>query len=106
MYWMHDANGSLLISLTCTSIAQVYSGAVERIVASVLQGYNGTVFAYGQTGAGKTHTMEGSPDVPREGLMPLSFQQIFAHVGEHSAHQQFLVRSRPSAVLLHVQWPS
>jgi len=31
-------------------------------VHQVLQGYNCTVFAYGQTGTGKTHTMEGPPD--------------------------------------------
>lgn len=38
---------------------QVYADAAKPIVISVLEGYNGTVFAYGQTGTGKTHTMEG-----------------------------------------------
>jgi len=37
----------------------VYDEAVRPIVDSVLQGFNGTVFAYGQTGTGKTYTMEG-----------------------------------------------
>jgi len=37
----------------------VYDEAVRPIVDSVLQGFNGTVFAAGQTGTGKTYTMEG-----------------------------------------------
>lgn len=39
--------------------ADIYDEAVRPIVESVLQGFNGTVFAYGQTGTGKTYTMEG-----------------------------------------------
>lgn len=41
---------------------QVYEDAAKPIVISVLEGYNGTVFAYGQTGTGKTHTMEGKDE--------------------------------------------
>jgi hypothetical protein len=37
---------------------QVYMDAAYHIVQDVLTGYNGTVFAYGQTSSGKTHTME------------------------------------------------
>ena len=38
---------------------QVYHAAAKSIVKDVLNGYNGTIFAYGQTSSGKTHTMEG-----------------------------------------------
>lgn len=38
----------------------VYNSVCRPIVDSVLEGYNGTIFAYGQTGTGKTYTMEGS----------------------------------------------
>lgn len=38
----------------------VFKQAALPIIESVLAGYNGTIFAYGQTGTGKTHTMEGS----------------------------------------------
>lgn len=38
---------------------QVYSAAAKSIVSDVLSGFNGTIFAYGQTSSGKTHTMEG-----------------------------------------------
>ena len=37
----------------------VYLETIHPIVESVLQGYNGTIFAYGQTGTGKTYTMQG-----------------------------------------------
>jgi kinesin family member 3B len=37
----------------------VFKQAALPIIESVLAGYNGTIFAYGQTGTGKTHTMEG-----------------------------------------------
>jgi kinesin family protein 5 len=37
---------------------EVYAHAAKHIVDDVLGGYNGTIFAYGQTSSGKTHTME------------------------------------------------
>lgn len=43
-----------------TKQEQIYDSVCRRIVESVLEGYNGTIFAYGQTGTGKTFTMEGS----------------------------------------------
>ena len=36
----------------------VYNRVARPIVSNVLEGYNGTIFAYGQTGTGKTFTME------------------------------------------------
>ena len=37
----------------------VYDEGAFSLVESVMNGYNGTIFAYGQTGCGKTHTMIG-----------------------------------------------
>jgi len=37
----------------------LYSNTAKSAVSSVLEGYNATILAYGQTGTGKTHTMEG-----------------------------------------------
>lgn len=54
---------------------QVYEETARPIVDSVLEGYNGTVFAYGQTGTGKTHTMDGGAG--DTGIIPRTFQQIF-----------------------------
>lgn len=45
------------------------------LVQSAVDGYNVTIFAYGQTGAGKTHTMYGNPQQP--GLAPRSIQALF-----------------------------
>lgn len=71
----------------------IYDVCASSVVDSVLNGYNGTIFAYGQTGAGKTHTMEGKPD-PKElrGIIPNSFQHIFEYVA-NAQDQQFLVRA-------------
>jgi kinesin family protein 5 len=41
-----------------SSQQQVYNEAAKPIVEDILSGYNGTVFAFGQTSSGKTHTME------------------------------------------------
>lgn len=43
-----------------SSQEEVYDNSCRQIVDSVLQGYNGSIIAYGQTGTGKTYTMEGS----------------------------------------------
>ena len=39
--------------------AEVFTTTAKSIVQSVCRGYNGTIFAYGQTASGKTHTMQG-----------------------------------------------
>ena len=55
----------------------VFKMAALPIIQSVLSGYNGTIFAYGQTGTGKTHTMEGSKtEVNQEGIIPRTFSHI------------------------------
>lgn len=73
----------------------IYERTAAPIVDSVLEGYNGTVFAYGQTGAGKTHTMEGIADPPElRGIMPNSFKHIFERIsGVEDKTTQFLVRA-------------
>jgi len=60
----------------------VYDSVVAPVVAEVLEGFNCTVFAYGQTGTGKTHTMEG--DVKSDemkGIIPRSVEDIFLRLG-------------------------
>jgi len=47
-----------------SSQEEIYKQTAFPIVESVLEGFNGTIFAYGQTGTGKTFTMEGKPDPP------------------------------------------
>ncbi|RLN70662.1 hypothetical protein BBJ28_00012392 [Nothophytophthora sp. Chile5] len=69
---------------------QVYDTAATEIVEAVMEGYNGTIFAYGQTGAGKSHTMEGYGDQP--GIIPNSFKHIFDKVAI-SKNKRILVRA-------------
>lgn len=61
----------------------VYKGAAYHIVQDVLSGYNGTIFAYGQTSSGKTHTMEGDMSTeqsPDHGVIPRIISDIFNHI--------------------------
>jgi kinesin family protein 3/17 len=61
----------------------IYSRVAAPVVTSIIQGYNGTIFAYGQTGTGKTWTMIGDPghDTHR-GIIPRSCEALFQHVQE------------------------
>ncbi|KAJ9448616.1 Kinesin-like protein KIN-7L [Diplonema papillatum] len=54
---------------------QVYNGSARDTVKKFLDGYNGCVFAYGQTNSGKTHTMLGSQQCP--GIIPLACVDVF-----------------------------
>ena len=89
----------------------IYDDAVRPVVEEVLEGFNCTIFAYGQTGTGKTHTMEGYHDwddasssessssfadaMPSNaGVIPRAMSHIFAHLKakgvEHSVKCTFL----------------
>ena len=60
----------------------------------MLEGYNGTIFAYGQTGTGKTHTMSGGEgDEKERGIMPRSFEDVFRRIEGDSEQTQFLIRA-------------
>ncbi|XP_067212902.1 kinesin-like protein KIF19 [Linepithema humile] len=54
---------------------QVYEGTTKKLAQDVLNGYNATVFAYGATGSGKTHTMVGTSSNP--GIMVRALNDIF-----------------------------
>ncbi|CAF3697548.1 unnamed protein product [Rotaria sp. Silwood1] len=57
----------------------LYAESVFPLVENVLEGYNATVFAYGQTGCGKSFTMQGinTPGSAQRGVIPRSFEHIF-----------------------------
>ncbi|XP_043531080.1 kinesin-like protein KIF22 [Chiloscyllium plagiosum] len=65
-----------------TSQLEIYVNSVKPILSHVLNGQNASVFAYGPTGAGKTHTMLGSAKQP--GVVPRSLLDIFRMVREQS----------------------
>ena len=61
----------------------VYDSTAKHAVCSVLEGYNATILAYGQTGTGKTHTMEGfkyTGGDPHRGIIPRSMEDIFSFI--------------------------
>jgi len=71
----------------CTN--QVYDDVAHRIVCSAMDGINGTIFAYGQTSSGKTHTMRGNHIEP--GLIPMAVRNIF-NVIQQTPEREFLLR--------------
>ena len=71
----------------------LYDGTCKAIVNQVMEGFNGTVFAYGQTGTGKTWTMEGAAgDAELKGVIPRCFEHIFEEIGAID-EKEFLVRA-------------
>ena len=72
---------------------QIYEEICFPLVASVLEGYNGTVFAYGQTGCGKSYTMMGVEDpIENRGIIPRAFEHIFDQVAV-AERTKFLVQA-------------
>ena len=73
---------------------EIYENTAKPIVQSSLDGYNGTIFAYGQTGTGKSHTMERKDDPPDlRGIIPNSCCHIFDEIAKSNNTTEFLVRS-------------
>ncbi|PNP46625.1 centromeric protein E [Trichoderma gamsii] len=69
--------------------ARVYDHLAKRLVRRVMEGYHGTVFAYGQTGTGKTFSMQGTASSP--GVIPLAITDIFSYIRE-TPSREFLLR--------------
>ncbi|XP_035006242.2 kinesin heavy chain-like [Hippoglossus stenolepis] len=76
-----------------TSQGQVYDQCAKQIVKDVLGGYNGTIFAYGQTSSGKTHTMEGKLHDPQlMGIIPRIAHDIFDHIYSMDENLEFHIK--------------
>ncbi|XP_053907673.1 kinesin heavy chain [Cuculus canorus] len=76
-----------------TTQEQVYHACAMQIVKDVLAGYNGTIFAYGQTSSGKTHTMEGKLHDPQQmGIIPRIAQDIFNHIYSMDENLEFHIK--------------
>eukprot|EP00118_Oscarella_pearsei_P004764 m.20793 g.20793 ORF g.20793 m.20793 type:complete len:1170 (+) comp28085_c0_seq1:96-3605(+) len=70
----------------------VYQSCVAEVTMSVLEGYNGSIIAYGQTGTGKTYTIEGG-DGEMRGIIPRATEEIFRYIqNSASPSSKFLVR--------------
>jgi centromeric protein E len=79
-----------------TTTREVYNGVAKGIVSSVVSGLNGTIFAYGQTSSGKTHTMQGSGSIEEGlnggGVVHMAACDIFDHI-KNTPDRLFLVRA-------------
>uniref|UniRef100_A0A667ZTR7 Kinesin-like protein n=1 Tax=Myripristis murdjan TaxID=586833 RepID=A0A667ZTR7_9TELE len=76
-----------------TTQEQVYNACAQKIVKDVLEGYNGTIFAYGQTSSGKTHTMEGNlHDTESMGIIPRIVQDIFNYIYSMDENLEFHIK--------------
>ncbi|XP_027924371.1 kinesin-like protein KIN-7K, chloroplastic isoform X4 [Vigna unguiculata] len=72
-----------------TTTRQVYDVAAQHVVSGAMEGINGTVFAYGVTSSGKTHTMHGDQRSP--GIIPLAVKDAFSIIQE-TPNREFLLR--------------
>ncbi|XP_035981527.1 kinesin-1 heavy chain [Fundulus heteroclitus] len=76
-----------------TTQVQFYNAVALKIVKDVLEGYNGTIFAYGQTSSGKTHTMEGKlHDPDMMGIIPRIVEDIFNYIYSMDENSEFHIK--------------
>ena len=71
---------------------QVYNKFWKDVVSSVLDGYNGTIFAYGQTTSGKTHTMIGSNN-DDQGINLMAVQQLINYAETVNVEKFYFIYS-------------
>ncbi|PIA53161.1 hypothetical protein AQUCO_00900041v1 [Aquilegia coerulea] len=72
-----------------TTTRHVYDVAAQDVVTGAMEGINGTIFAYGVTSSGKTHTMHGDQRSP--GIIPLAVKDAFSIIQE-TPSREFLLR--------------
>ncbi|KAL2254789.1 UNVERIFIED_CONTAM: Kinesin-like protein KIN-7D, mitochondrial [Sesamum indicum] len=72
-----------------TNTEEVYEVAARPVVKAAMDGINGTVFAYGVTSSGKTHTMHGDQNAP--GIIPLAIKDVFSII-QDTPGREFLLR--------------
>ncbi|CAD5167769.1 unnamed protein product [Musa acuminata subsp. malaccensis] len=72
-----------------TTTRHVYDVAAQHVVSGAMEGVNGTIFAYGVTSSGKTHTMHGDQRSP--GIIPLAVKDAFSIIQE-TPSREFLLR--------------
>lgn len=82
--------------------AELYETTARPVLESCLQGYNATILAYGQTGTGKTYTMDGGEveNLHARGIIPRSVEQIFRHISSHE-HDNVRFLARASCIQIY-----
>ncbi|KOO30879.1 kinesin-like protein [Chrysochromulina tobinii] len=79
---------------------EVYAQFVAPFTAKFLAGHNVTLFAYGQTGTGKTHTVIGGEAAEDRGVVPRFVEAVFGEAAAEAARAKAEAASAPAALVL------
>ncbi|XP_047669897.1 kinesin-like protein KIF1A isoform X11 [Tachysurus fulvidraco] len=77
-YWSHTSPEDI----NYASQQQVYRDIGEEMLLHAFEGYNVCIFAYGQTGAGKSYTMMGRQEEGQQGIIPLLCEDLFTKIND------------------------
>ncbi|XP_048664876.1 kinesin-like protein KIF1A isoform X26 [Marmota marmota marmota] len=77
-YWSHTSPEDL----NYASQKQVYRDIGEEMLQHAFEGYNVCIFAYGQTGAGKSYTMMGKQEKDQQGIIPQLCEDLFSRIND------------------------
>ncbi|KAK3560783.1 hypothetical protein QTP86_019476 [Hemibagrus guttatus] len=78
-YWSHTSPED--VNYACQK--QVYKDIGEEMLLHAFEGYNVCIFAYGQTGAGKSYTMMGKQEKDQQGIIPLLCEDLFTKISDN-----------------------
>uniref|UniRef100_A0A8C9U4Y5 plus-end-directed kinesin ATPase n=1 Tax=Scleropages formosus TaxID=113540 RepID=A0A8C9U4Y5_SCLFO len=79
-YWSHTTPDDPSFA----SQSQVYNDIGKEMLQHAFEGYNVCIFAYGQTGAGKSYTMMGKQEEGQEGIIPQLCEELFEKINDNS----------------------
>nr|XP_045366435.1 kinesin heavy chain-like [Camelus bactrianus] len=90
---LRNLSPSLMHLTGCSSQTRLKSKCIMTVRRRLLKGYSGTIFAYGQTSSGKTHTVEGKLHDPEGmGIIPRIVQGIFNYIYSMDENLEFLIK--------------
>ena len=96
LFQLHRFTFDSIFDMDSTQI-DVYNITAKQAVNSVLEGYNSTIFCYGQTGTGKTYTMEGftyNSQAEQRGIIQRTIEDIFTYIEQTSnENTKFIFRA-------------
>ncbi|KAL2103542.1 hypothetical protein ACEWY4_000410 [Coilia grayii] len=79
-YWSHTSPDDPSFASQC----QVYNDIGKEMLQHAFEGYNVCIFAYGQTGAGKSYTMMGKQEEGQEGIIPMLCEDLFEKINDNN----------------------
>ncbi|XP_042581762.1 kinesin-like protein KIF1A isoform X7 [Cyprinus carpio] len=79
-YWSHTTPEDI----NYASQQQVFRDIGEEMLLHAFEGYNVCIFAYGQTGAGKSYTMMGKQEKDQQGIIPLLCEDLFTKINDNN----------------------